>query len=793
MMHFEDLTSAIDEATEMASQDPSEEEVTVQVSHRRYGTTDRGATLVEHAINGVLYDAQEDPQDPIFVRATGADYFELQSFRIQPGTTRDQALDELRGIVSHHPTFAWVNSGKLHMLWLYDGHTLREWADLGPISFDSAQKLMKRLSIFGWAERMTAQFTDLSVKIYPSNDLFDGISYVSPSFVYSLIEHDEVARDNLLDDEGNFKHRRFHIRVLTPYGLVKGDALVVDNLEADIVTTEDNIPREIYTTDGSYHAAAFVQKQAKPAYTNIQSVLYGLDLFFDSYRLVSTLRVDMINALNEIADANLPEWAKLGEISRASEREISSATYFADRIARYEEAGLPASVSPRNVMNVAENRFRSFVPASQRVTERRFRLPYAGDFYLLSESAARYAGHTFTLRKGKVVLTDIGLIVHDDDYARVADILGGADQDDRVTCMLVLDQHGEYRLAMLRDPIGTQSDGQTVGLEYVVLKPTLESAQRLLRKEKNYRERLGAPDLPLYVIDTDSLPAVSVDVRNNLPDPDATLSGGEMHEHTIYKVVEKATVGARLQVAYGTHALLNMAAWNAGVPLPAAVPETEFIDAASQYMTSSDADYIEAKNQQDAALLADASVDTPIAVRIESTVDSVFKLHGPIAQFMDRYNALVGDFYHEIAEIVRFSVDRLVSQLNVSRPDWDDLNRKYRANQARFRGQFANAADYWDAVSTGIVNDIKSQFANRPASEKVAYVTSQISSMLVSTQLTKNYTDENGEFISPTSLFYPADTPLSNGDGITMLIWFYGTQIDLDALEPMVEFTYGDL
>lgn len=699
-----------------------------------------------------------DPQVPHFVREMGSSFM-LRSYdlsTIPDGVHPEHAVNNtVRAVYAHpdfqcYPTLTYINGNVFVMLYVRgEDRSLRPYGSLYPYAFQSMPKTMKRLSIFGWSERFYHTWDrQVHVRSLPENSLFDGISFIRTSTFKDLCLHDSEAYAQVFDKQGNVLQRRFHMRVVTPHGLIKGDFILVDDLPYDIVTNEHNVCPEIWSQDNRTRAMAFVQHQFEPALTNVQLLNYFYQHFWQESDLLRSLRVDVGYHITRIEQGDAPDHVLetlslsdegLDSVDRMADRETvisNSAPLISQLNQQFKQRGVPKNISARLVSYAAHGSHMTFQPEIAQphrfsdealsqspylrnqldriLMARRFVLPFAVNVSLTSESAARQAGVDISLQPQQAhVDSTIGLIVCDKDYEWVADILGGGDQDDHITVGLIQTNSGELYVVLIRNPIGNQSDGQDYGVEYVILSPTALTVNLLIDRERKRWKKAGLRFRPnsIPVVNFDNLPT-RVDEVNR----DVGMTFNQTENVPPYDYVytrRKAAVAAKAARVYGTHCLLSMAAYNADIALSPVGPEGDVIDACTQYYVAEDVNALERKNQEHLEELAGHFFDQALYVRLPSAMRhnlSYSGYDGPMTQLMQKYDYVVNSEFIPQAQAVldntlatlKALVEPYVQQFN-KLPAVDDglsyYQDKLRGNSKRRLSpvEFQQAADNYVA------------------------------------------------------------------------------------------------
>lgn len=244
--------------------------------------------------------------------------------------------------------------------------------------------------------------------------------------------------------------KRVEFTVMTERGQDKGHALVVDDLEHDLVLPCDT-KSEVRLTNGQQflgimpvhavdHMNLDVQSHInlRPFYSESDLKLWleaEAKLFLESIRSNRIMPLlARISSTEELTDWWVQEWA-------ASEGEAMWSTSVIKALAAQHR---------NKITNTNGNRFKLPVPG--------------GRYYVFSAAV----GHKKVDRGYALLsLAEATVWVASEDYPQIAQILGGADQDDALWIQPFTDHDGERKLLCWRSP-------NQVG-EYVILKPAAES------------------------------------------------------------------------------------------------------------------------------------------------------------------------------------------------------------------------------------------------------------------------------------------------------------------------------
>lgn len=176
----------------------------------------------------------------------------------------------------------------------------------------NSKKFAKRSQEFARQSCMYGRYNDLDIEIMDPADLgvdekyVDGISAVSRTIMVNMIENNQNVSDewkeSMIRRVESGKMSIVQLRVLTPQGLIKGNAIVLPDKMMngyDIRTFTPNVKAEI-KTDGWYWATAEASYGKLPLMTDDLTLAIYRDVMgvIDPWLVLSTTQ----NALNELVD-----------------------------------------------------------------------------------------------------------------------------------------------------------------------------------------------------------------------------------------------------------------------------------------------------------------------------------------------------------------------------------------------------------------------------------------------------------------------------------------------------------
>jgi hypothetical protein len=175
-------------------------------------------------------------------------------FRIMILTNKEIRNITPEAVIDYHSrsTFAWANDSHTYFMRIENA----EWGllPLGLIDKDVA-KLMKRFAEICRLSELAYYNETMNIDMVsrrPVGDIefYDGMNYISLKFALKLTNLivDKRRRNRVRKALINGTMTRFNIRVLTPLGLIKGDACVIDDLDHEFVFHPENLKSELRTT-----------------------------------------------------------------------------------------------------------------------------------------------------------------------------------------------------------------------------------------------------------------------------------------------------------------------------------------------------------------------------------------------------------------------------------------------------------------------------------------------------------------------------------------------------------------
>lgn len=226
-------------------------------------------------------------------------------------------------------TFAFANAGFSFFVNVDDS----EWglAELG-LTIKHSKKSAKRLQevlrsteMFLYTEDITSVGINLNPFLQDPVEYHDGMSYIRQSFAIRLAKNVDDARRRgvLIHHIRTGVLVRVTLRVLTPSGLIKGDAIIVpDNqISTDIVTHPENLKDELCTT-GFIHISMWEHAPMHMAVWDDQSIINFGRAMPKSKQMADLNRIHD-DLMDKLAMGEIPEWLTLGEKDRNKDGSVN--------------------------------------------------------------------------------------------------------------------------------------------------------------------------------------------------------------------------------------------------------------------------------------------------------------------------------------------------------------------------------------------------------------------------------------------------------------------------------------
>lgn len=577
-------------------------------------------------------------------------------------------------------TIAWVNKG-VTCIDLYDAEGVKmPWATdtVGPFSYNPAAKIAKRLSALAWQTDlfqigMPVRFINddehvehdpdvLTILLTDEEDVVaDGISYMRPSVRDEMIDH---ALDHNKDHYR--KSVNFNMRLITPEGLIKGNALVSrrdEDLPADIVTSKKhNLKGELWSNNDLAYLVMYPEHENKfgRVYLDRQTRLHFYDWLIDYDMIADSFRSWLTKTINELRCGDVPGWAADFRRGLQAVEEGTVASYNL-RFMQWKDSGISTLNSPGMLLALARNAEMMLAPPSRRMDGLKFPIDYATRVLLRSEYDCKMAGYKVrNLRAGEIYMHPrVGLIVADVDYERVAGILGGADKDDHVVVHFRRDSLTFEMVGVcIRNPIGGAFDSNgTRASEYWVAK--------IVNGARYFADHYGENAVP-PVIDLAKGPMM---IDDGVYPEDGIFEpvGLKVDAYTPELVMMLIEGSASAMRVYGTHANLVAFAVGHNIPLAFYGHEELFVDVCQQVPVPEDVETIAGLNEAHARqIVLYLNNHAPLAdeydfLRVEKTLLSAAKdlglpdpktIDGPTVRLARLHKMGMKYFRDEITKLV---------------------------------------------------------------------------------------------------------------------------------------------
>lgn len=368
------------------------------------------------------------------------------------------------------PTLRWTSDGSVNDLYIRNSSHWVKASDFMAttgLEFDLHKGgfvLSKRIS------RVMRRF--LAYTFMPSADMniryleqdsdqakvWDGAGVISRSFLnkVSTTGMDKIKAKRVRKELAHASHVEFTI--VTERGQDKGHAIVSDSIDCDlIVPTDTKKEVSINNVDTAFFGINFVHG-SDDMRLDMQSTVNLYPFFTEDYMLQCVreegeLFVDAIESGKTEQALNKIDGLREGDVS-----DWHIAEYFASG---GKMNWFPSVV--RSIMNQHVNRLEMTI-------HRKLRIPVLGGrYYVMTNSIAQSAGIDIDVPAGHMHIDgDATFYVNDQDWIDfIADVAGGADQDDAFWIHPFTDTDGERKILAWRSP-------NQLG-EYIILKPTADS------------------------------------------------------------------------------------------------------------------------------------------------------------------------------------------------------------------------------------------------------------------------------------------------------------------------------
>lgn len=179
-------------------------------------------------------------------------------------------------------------------------------------------KIMKRLSEICRLSELAyySKTNNLKTREFTSNkpDIFyDGMNFISQKFALRMT-------NSIMDSKRRRKVRyeihegiltRVNLRVLTPFGLIKGDAIIVEDQEEDVVYHGENLKPEL-STNGWVMATMFKHNPHHMAVWDTQTWVNNRNILIEQ-KHQNDLDLLVQGIVSDFQEGVVPDWLMLGE------------------------------------------------------------------------------------------------------------------------------------------------------------------------------------------------------------------------------------------------------------------------------------------------------------------------------------------------------------------------------------------------------------------------------------------------------------------------------------------------
>lgn len=316
------------------------------------------------------------------------------------------------------------------------------------------QELIRQVEMFKYNER---ESFDIGFKDFGMEGdfvkFFDGKSYIRKSFALQMAENiiNPKRRDHVkfMIAAGAMNH--VTLRILTPKGLIKGDAVIVKDgyINHDVVTHPDNLKSELKTNGWSF-ACIWEHGMVHNAVWDVQSEINFSHALTAQHHRGDILRI-VKSVQDSLATGTLPSWLMLDEDAHNEDGTVNM-EQLSDSISkswvRWQANGLDVRAA-QNLTYMSINGIINRMTKSETVKDGK-----GGFFYkkmwtpmsnavLLTvntwESAHYMGGFDFEHRNRNVCFYDkrVGFIISGNRFVQTYNLHGGWDLDDSVKVIVV--------------------------------------------------------------------------------------------------------------------------------------------------------------------------------------------------------------------------------------------------------------------------------------------------------------------------------------------------------------------
>jgi hypothetical protein len=345
-------------------------------------------------------------------------------------------------------TFAWANASYAFFLVLNDAKdTSFTINELGLYAYDS-KKLPKRLQEVTRITQMRASgnMREFSCNQLTDEDLglpeiyFDGMVVISQSFAVRMCFKmpDGYEKRKKIAKINKGKMGRLIFRCITPFGLIKGLAVIVpdEQIEYDVVYHESALKSELGSDDPhTWHATAFEHPHLHTAMWDMQSMYNNHNWLLTEERFNQDAKSLLEDFQRVIASGELPDWILYQETDSHDDSETPAMDHavsgWKKSYQRWQKAGMDVD-SSSNLLFMA---FGSLMNQMEKAAKKsRWWVPMSNSFMATVNTweALRYlAKFDMPEEKRNIVFFDerFGVVIPGDRFSDTADLHDTWDQD----------------------------------------------------------------------------------------------------------------------------------------------------------------------------------------------------------------------------------------------------------------------------------------------------------------------------------------------------------------------------
>lgn len=311
------------------------------------------------------------------------------------------------------------------------------WLMLEDSDIEEIQKIHMQQSQSNWPAIKEEVTLDLdSVK---TETVYDGIIAISKTFAvkmcFSMPDGREKSR--YIAKINRNKLGRLLFRLTTPYGLVKGLAVICEDnqLKADVVFHKSALKGELFSADNQWHATAFVHPHLHTAMWDMQSMFHNHEWLMTEERFQKDSNAVIEDFKTAIESGELPDFILHQETESHDESGVpmmeTAVGNWKKNHKVWQSAGLELDASA-NFLFMAYGSLKNQMTAARR--KNRWWCPMSNAFTATVSTweALKYlAGFDLPEEKRNVVFYDdrFGAILPGDRFAKTADLHDTWDQD----------------------------------------------------------------------------------------------------------------------------------------------------------------------------------------------------------------------------------------------------------------------------------------------------------------------------------------------------------------------------